>query len=156
MIDYSKYKKAQAEPEASSMIETFRAIGYSVESAIADLIDNSISAGAKNIWVDYEWKGEDTTISVTDVGVGLSNDELINAMRPGSKNPMDIREANDLGRFGLGLKTASFSQCKKFSVISKVKGGETSYWCWDLDYVKQEAKSWRNLKAKRTARKSIP
>jgi hypothetical protein len=142
MIDYSQYKKAQAEPEASSMIETFRAIGYSVESAIADLIDNSISAGAKNIWVDYEWKGEDTSISVTDDGGGMSNDELINAMRPGSKNPMDIREVKDLGRFGLGLKTASFSQCKKFSVISKVKGGGTSYWCWDLDYVKNEAKSW--------------
>jgi hypothetical protein len=135
MIDYSQYKKAQAEPEASSMIETFRAIGYSVEAAIADIIDNSISAGSKNIWVDYEWNGEATTISVIDDGNGMSNDELINAMRPGSKNPLDIREAKDLGRFGLGLKTASFSQCKKFSVISKNKDGETSWWCWDLDYV---------------------
>lgn len=141
MIDYSQYKKAQAEPEASSMIETFRAIGYSVEAAIADIIDNSISAGAKNIWVDYEWNGEATTISVIDDGSGMSNDELINAMRPGSKNPLDIREAKDLGRFGLGLKTASFSQCKKFSVISKNKSGETSWWCWDLEYV-NEVKSW--------------
>lgn len=142
MIDYSQYKKAKAEPEASSMIETFRAIGYSVESAIADIIDNSISAGAKNIYVDYEWKGEATTISVIDDGSGMTNDELINAMRPGSKNPLDIREAKDLGRFGLGLKTASFSQCKKFSVISKTKSGETSWWCWDLDYVNNVAKTW--------------
>ena len=49
LIEYSKYKTAQAEPEASSMIETFRAIGYSIQSAIADIIDNSVSAGAKNI-----------------------------------------------------------------------------------------------------------
>lgn len=142
MIDYSQYEKTQAEPEASSMIETFRAIGYSVEAAIADIIDNSISAGAKNIWVDYEWNGEATIISVIDDGRGMSNDELINAMRPGSKNPLDIREAKDLGRFGLGLKTASFSQCKKFSVISKNKDGEISWWCWDLDYVNNVAKTW--------------
>lgn len=141
MIDYSQYKKTQAEPEASSMIETFRAIGYSVEAAIADIIDNSISAGAQNIWVDYEWNGEATIISMIDDGRGMSNDELINAMRPGSKNPLDVREIKDLGRFGLGLKTASFSQCKKFSVISKNKSGETSWWCWDLEYV-NEVKSW--------------
>lgn len=145
MIDYSKYEKAQAEPEASSMIETFRAIGYSVEAAIADIIDNSISAGAKNIWVDYEWNGEATTISVIDDGSGMSNAELINAMRPGSKNPLDIRDQKDLGRFGLGLKTASFSQCKKFSVISKTKNGETSLWCWDLEYVNQ-VKKWELYK----------
>ncbi len=145
LIDYSKYDKAQAEPEASSMIETFRAIGYSVEAAIADIIDNSISAGAKNIWIDYEWKGEETTISVIDDGCGMSNPELINAMRPGSKNPLDIREQKDLGRFGLGLKTASFSQCKKFSVISKIKSGETSWWCWDTEYVNQ-VKSWSLIK----------
>jgi len=141
MIDYSKFKKAQAEPEASSMIETFRAIGYSIESAIADIIDNSVAAEAKNIWIDYDWNGEATTISILDDGRGMNNLELINAMRPGSKNPLDVREEKDLGRFGLGLKTASFSQCRKFSVISKNKVGETSWWCWDLDYVKL-SKSW--------------
>lgn len=141
MVDYSQYEKTQAEPEASLMIETFRAIGYSIEAAIADIIDNSISAGAKNILVDYDWNGDATTISIIDDGCGMSNKELINAMRPGSKSPLDIREHLDLGRFGLGLKTASFSQCKKFSVISKNKIGETSWWCWDLEYVKQ-VKSW--------------
>lgn len=145
MTDYSKYDKAQAEPEASSMIETFRAIGYSVEAAIADIIDNAISAGAKNIRVDYEWNGESTTISVIDDGCGMTNNELINAMRPGSRNPLDIREQKDLGRFGLGLKTASFSQCKKFSVISKTESGEISWWCWDLEYVNQ-VRSWQLVK----------
>lgn len=71
----------------------------------------------------------------------MSNDELINAMRPGSKNPLDIREAKDLGRFGLGLKTASFSQCKKFAVVSKNEIGEVSWWCWDLEFV-NHVKSW--------------
>jgi hypothetical protein len=141
-MDYSQCRKAHAEPEASSMIETFRAIGYSVEAAIADIIDNSITAGAKNIWVDYEWKGEKTTISIIDDGYGMSEKELINAMRPGSKNPLDIREQKDLGRFGLGLKTASFSQSRKFTVISKTKSPEISWWTWDLEYVANEAKSW--------------
>lgn len=141
MIDYSNFKTTTAIPEASSMIETFRAIGYSLETAIADIIDNSISAGAKNIWVDYEWKGELSTISIIDDGHGMDNGELINAMRPGSKNPLDLREERDLGRFGLGLKTASFSQCRKFSVISKNINGDTSCWCWDLEYVNQ-VMSW--------------
>jgi len=141
MIDYSQYKTAQAEPEASSMIETFRAIGYSVETAIADIIDNSISADSKNIWIDYDWNGVDTIISIIDDGNGMSNKELVNAMRPGCRNPLEMRNEQDLGRYGLGLKTASFSQCKKFSVISKIITGEISWWCWDLEYVNL-VRSW--------------
>ncbi len=118
-IDYSKIESTTAEPEASSMIETFRAIGYSIETAIADIIDNSISARAKNIWIDYLWKGPDTIIGVMDDGSGMDNEELIQAMRPGSVSPLIEREVHDLGRFGLGLKTASFSQCRKFCVVSK-------------------------------------
>ena len=135
MIDYSKLQSALAEPEASSMIETFRAIGYSIETAIADIIDNSITAGAKNIWIDYNWKGSDTTISILDDGIGMNNEQLIQAMRPGSKNPLDVRSEKDLGRFGLGLKTASFSQTRKFTVISKASEFEPLFWSWDLDYV---------------------
>src|SRR4051812_24438164 len=116
MIDYSKYQTIQAIPNASSMIETFRAIGYSIETAVADIIDNSISADAKNVWVDFEWKGSVTWLSIKDDGHGMNNDELIQAMRPGSRNPLEDRNAKDLGRFGLGLKTASFSQCRKLSV----------------------------------------
>ena len=144
MIDYSKYKTSPANPEASSMIETFRAIGYSLEAAVADIIDNSISASAKNIWVDYEWKGPGTIISIIDDGIGMNNAELINAMRPGSRHPLEVRNEKDLGRFGLGLKTASFSQCRKFSVISKPANGQISFWCWDIDYVAQ-TQSWSLL-----------
>src|SRR5947209_1369949 len=114
-IDYSRYKTTPAEPEASSMIETFRAIGYSIQSAVADIVDNSISAGAKNIRINFEWKGANTWLAIKDDGIGMDNDELIQAMKPGSRNPNEERSAKDLGRFGLGLKTASFSQCRILS-----------------------------------------
>jgi len=135
MIDYTNIQSTSAEPEASSMIETFRAIGYSIETAIADIIDNSITAGAKNVWIDYDWKGSNTTLSILDDGMGMTNEQLIQAMRPGSKNPLDERSTDDLGRFGLGLKTASFSQSRKFSVVSKSANYKTDYRDWDLDYV---------------------
>ena len=78
-MDYSQYKTQQAEPEASSMIETFRAIGYNIETAVADIIDNSISANAKNIWINFEWKGAETWLSIKDDGSGMDNEELIHA-----------------------------------------------------------------------------
>ncbi len=140
MIDYTNYLTTPAIPEASSMIETFRAIGYSIESAVADIIDNSISAGAKNIWINFEWLGSTTWLSVKDDGSGMDNDELVQAMRPGSKNPLDDRGSKDLGRFGLGLKTASFSQCRKLSVISKKLNHQPVFWTWDLDFVNQSGK----------------
>ncbi|OQX22703.1 MAG: ATP-binding protein [Candidatus Altiarchaeales archaeon A3] len=144
-INYSKYETTPAVPEASSMIETFRAIGYSIEAAVADIIDNSISAAAKNIWVNFYWEGAETWLSVKDDGHGMSNDELIQAMRPGSKNPLDERSSKDLGRFGLGLKTASFSQCRKLTVISARENCKSVYWTWDLDFVNQTGK-WELIK----------
>jgi hypothetical protein len=144
-IDYTKYQTVEAIPKASSMIETFRAIGYSIEAAIADIIDNSISAGAKNILVNFEWKGSRTWLSVKDDGHGMDNEELIQAMRPGSKNPLEDRDRKDLGRFGLGLKTASFSQCRKLSVISKKENCKSVFWTWDLDFVNQTGK-WNLIK----------
>lgn len=145
MIDYSNIQSTSAEPEASSMIETFRAIGYSIETAIADIVDNSITAGAKNIWIDYDWKWGNTTLSILDDGTGMNNEQLIQAMRPGSKNPLDTRNEDDLGRFGLGLKTASFSQTRKFTVVSKAVDYKPVFWSWDLDYVNQE-KAWKLIR----------
>jgi signal transduction histidine kinase len=86
-LDYTKFQTTSAIPEASSMIETFRAIGYNIETAIADIIDNSISANARNIWINFEWKGSNTWLSIKDDGSGMNDAELIQAMRPGSKNP---------------------------------------------------------------------
>ena len=145
MIDYSKYQTTSAIPEASSMIETFRAIGYNIETAIADIVDNSISANAKNVWINFEWKGADTWLSIKDDGVGMNNDELIQAMRPGSKNPLTDRDSKDLGRFGLGLKTASFSQARQLTVLSKKSDESSVYWTWDLDYVNQSG-NWNLIK----------
>ncbi|MCM1178226.1 MAG: ATP-binding protein [Clostridium sp.] len=144
-MDYGNIQKAQAEPMASSMIETFRAIGYSLETAVADIIDNSISAEAKNIFIRRKWKGGQSIISIADDGIGMSSNELIQAMRPGSQNPLDSRSTKDLGRFGLGLKTASFSQCRRITVLSKKKGEMPVYWTWDLNYVK-ETNRWELIK----------
>jgi len=144
-MDYSLIEKASAIPEAASMIETFRAIGYNLEAAIADIIDNSISANAKNIYVDTNWQGDKTTITILDDGDGMNNEQLIQAMRPGAQNPLASRNINDLGRFGLGLKTASFSQCRKLTVLSKCKDYSPVYWTWDLDYVNKTSK-WELLR----------
>ena len=140
-INYNNITTTEASPNASSMIETFRAIGYSLETAVADVVDNSISAGAKNIWINRYWQGSQSVLTIKDDGCGMNREELINALRPGSMNPLAERDATDLGRFGLGLKTASFSQCRKLSVISKRDSYVPVYWTWDLDYV-VETNQW--------------
>jgi hypothetical protein len=132
------------EPRADALIESLRAVGYSLATAIADLIDNSISAGAKTVRLDCHWDGNDSYITLADDGIGMSEKDLITAMRPGSRSPLENREADDLGRFGLGLKTASFSQCRRLTVRSRTHSGRTATRCWDLDYVK-ETREWRLL-----------
>lgn len=144
-MDYDNIEKVSAIPAPASMIETFRAIGYSLETAVADIIDNSISADSKNIWLNSVWKGEDSVITIYDDGNGMNAEELIEALRPGAKHPLDDRQEGDLGRFGLGLKTASFSQCRMLSVISKRAGYASVYYSWDLDYVNDSCQ-WELLK----------
>jgi hypothetical protein len=124
-----------ADPDPAAMIEALRAFGYDLPRAISDLVDNSIFAEAENIWVDFFWDGPASTICVTDDGHGMTEACLVNAMRPGSQNPLDARDPSDLGRFGLGLKTASFSQCRRLSVRTRVARGPISTRCWDLDFV---------------------
>ncbi|MBD1362996.1 ATP-binding protein [Mucilaginibacter sp. ZT4R22] len=123
-------------PKPAALIETFRAIGYNLASAIADIIDNSISADAGNIMVNFQWEEEKSFVTIIDDGRGMTEEEMIEALRPGTSNPLSDRRPSDLGRFGLGLKTASFSQCRRLTVISKAAGGsEPAYRGWDLDYV---------------------
>jgi hypothetical protein len=121
-------------PFAPVLMESMRAIGYSFETAVADIIDNSISAGAKDIRI-RSWPYDSPYVAILDDGGGMSSVELIAAMRHGSQNPLEERGPRDLGRFGLGLKTASLSQCRRLTVASK-KDGEVSGWCWDLDVVR--------------------
>jgi hypothetical protein len=128
-----------APPKASVLIESMRDIGYSLESALADVIDNSITAGASTIHIHVDTSSTDIRIGVVDDGNGMTRDELLEAMRLGSRHPRDVRTANDLGRFGLGLKTASFSQCRRLTVVAR-KAGLTSLAIWDLDHVAKEDK----------------
>ena len=109
-------------PNPSSLLESMRAIGYTFSSAICDIIDNSITAGASTIQILYDKASSKHYLEILDDGFGMSEDILLNAMRLGSTNPNDKRDENDLGRYGLGLKTASFSQCKTLTVITKHNG----------------------------------
>ncbi len=120
-------------PYAPVLVESTRSIGYSFEAALSDIIDNSISKNASEINIIFS-SLEHQFLAVIDDGEGMNEDELESAMRYGSKSSLEEREKNDLGRFGLGLKTASLSQCRKMTVISK-KSGEIHAASWDLDYL---------------------
>lgn len=139
MSSWEKQETLEVIPDPVSLIESMRAVGYSVEAAIADLVDNSLSAIAKNIEIKYD-ASDDPFIAILDDGRGMDPDELTNAMRHGSSNPSCKRDPDDLGRFGLGLKTASLSQCRKLTVVSR-KGGGTSARQWNLDVV-QQSRQW--------------
>lgn len=130
-----------APPRADAMIASMRAIGYDLSMAIADLIDNSIFAKAKNIKIKYHWEGPDSWIYILDDGTGMTEKKLKEAMILGSRSPNEERSPDDLGRFGLGLKTASFSQCKMLTVHTKTPEVEISTRTWDLDHV-ERSKKW--------------
>ena len=127
-------RRADATPQAASLIEGLRDIGYSLETALADIIDNSITAGSQNVRLLTETAADEPVMAILDDGAGMSEDELIAAMRPGSLNPLATRDEPDLGRFGLGLKSSSFSQCRRLTVVTR-KSGRTSAAVWDLDTV---------------------
>lgn len=136
-----------ASPGAAELFESLRAFGYDLPTALADIIDNSITARARNVWIDMQWAGQDSRIIVRDDGEGMSEDELRQAMKPGSLSPLADRAKDDLGRFGLGMKTASISQCRCLTVLSKKKGTEAALRRWDLDYIAGTGTGeWRLLK----------
>lgn len=120
-------------PYAPTLIESTRAIGYSLEAAVADIIDNSIAANAVNVDI-YFFPVDGAYIAILDNGSGMNEKEINIAMQYGSKNPTEERDKKDLGRFGLGLKTASLSQCRCLTVISK-QGDRLEGRQWDIDHV---------------------
>ena len=120
-------------PYAPTLIESTRAIGYSLEAAVADIIDNSIAANAVNVDI-YFFPVDGAYIAILDNGSGMNEKEINIAMQYGSKNPTEERDKKDLGRFGLGLKTASLSQCRCLTVISK-QGERLEGRQWDIDHV---------------------
>lgn len=131
------------DPEPGILIESLRDIGYSFNSALADIIDNSVTAGATTVKV-FALPGDGAHIAIVDNGKGLSPDNLFQAMKLGSTDPRQKRALNDLGRFGLGLKTASFSQCRRLTVASK-HDGVISAFTWDLDNV-VASNSWKVIR----------
>ena len=123
-------------PRADVLMESLRATGYSLPDAVSDLIDNSIAAGARNVWLDFHWAGVDSWVSILDDGSGMSESALIDAMRIGSRSPRETREPTDLGRYGLGLKTASISQARSLTVATHIgKGRGIHIRRWDLDHL---------------------
>ncbi|MFY2826575.1 ATP-binding protein [Ruegeria sp. MALMAid1280] len=126
-------KTRNAPPRAGMLIESLRGLGYTTATAVADIIDNSISAGARSVDVHFEWAGPDSWIRITDDGCGMNDMELEKAMQLGASDPRHERRLDDLGRFGMGLKTASFSQARALTVHSLRADSEAACLRWDLD-----------------------
>ena len=127
-------------PSAFYLMDSMRNIGYSFNSALADIVDNSISAGAKNIDIIVPADPSNVYLGFLDDGKGMSKEELRIAMRYGSKGKNQERENTDLGRYGLGLKSASLSQCRKLTVATKHEGNIFAA-SWDLNVV-AESEEW--------------
>lgn len=136
----------EAAPRPEALVESLRSFGYSPETALADLLDNSISARAVQMDLHFVWEAERSHVAVVDDGDGMSAEMLLEAMRPGSISPLETRLKADLGRFGLGLKTASFSQARELTVVTRAKGAkDLQIRRWDLDLVGATGQ-WRLLR----------
>ncbi len=138
------YEMREVLPSAYNIITSNRSIGYTMESAVADIIDNSISAQATQIDILTPPSPESLVCYICDNGTGMDILELDNAMTFGGRDYIEHRKTTDLGRYGLGLKTASLSQCRRFSVITKKNGESIIGGRWDLDVVKSH-NEWKYL-----------
>lgn len=108
-----------------------RAVGYDPDVAVADIVDNSLAAGARHVQVHLDVTAGEH-VWILDDGRGMALEEAVNALRLGNQHAGRTRDAEDLGRFGLGLKTASFSQARCLTVLTR-KDGATTCLRWDLD-----------------------
>ena len=151
-VDITAYEEM---PPATSMIESVRSCGYDLNTAVADIIDNSITAEANNIYVELQWNKGDPYVSILDDGVGMTEAELAKNIMLGSTSPSEKRNKNDLGRFGLGLKTASFSMARELNVFSQTDHTELCFRQWDLDKI-EETKKWLVFKTFPTWYEELP
>jgi hypothetical protein len=121
-------------PSAARLTESLRDIGYDFTAAVADIVDNSIMAGASRVDIMIEFEGENSSVMIADDGAGMTANGLIEALRYGSRRTYSDR---DLGRYGLGLKTASLSQCRSVAVVTKASAGSgrTAMRELDLDLI---------------------
>jgi hypothetical protein len=123
-------------PTPVFFIKSISEQGYTLSTAVADLIDNSLTAGASRVELLLDSKSLPLKLFIADNGGGMSAGELTESMRFPSADVEEQRSGNDLGRFGLGLKTASFSQSRKFTVISQKFDQEYAGRTWDIEYLK--------------------
>lgn len=121
-------------PPAKQLINGIRSMGYTFSTALADIIDNSITAGAKQIDVNFDPLDKNPYLCILDNGDGMSRKDLENAMTFGTNRDERVESMADLGRFGLGLKTASLSQCTELIVVSK-KNGSISALSYNLEII---------------------
>ena len=129
-------------PSAKRLMKSLRDVGYDFSSAVADIVDNSIEAGATKIEINVEFHGDKSFVTIADNGRGMTPEQIIEAMRFGSDRDYS---KEDLGKFGLGLKTSSLSQCRFFAVASRTaKQDKAEAYCWDMDYVEKTDK-WHVL-----------
>ena len=126
-------------PNAANFVESLRKYGYDFSSALADILDNSISADCSDIEITF--LPNTSWLKIKDDGKGMNRSEIEIAMQLGSGDPLESRNKNDLGRFGCGLKTASFSQSRKLIVLSKQNKKYTGAE-WDLDVIKN-SNEWK-------------
>jgi len=120
-------------PPDPHLLESLRAVGYSFETAVADIIDNSLTAGATEVQILSSATGE-PRFAVLDNGTGMTRADAIRAMTLAAESPQGSRKEHDLGRFGLGMKTASLSQCRTLTLSTK-RGASISTFQWNLDYI---------------------
>jgi hypothetical protein len=126
-------------PDPAALVDSLRAFPYSASTAIADLIDNSITAGARVIRIFTKWNEGNPTIEIVDDGSGMTETQLQNALTFAGAGPGAHREITDLGRFGLGLKTASLSQCSRM-MVTTIRDGVVSNLGWDVDELRVSRK----------------
>lgn len=131
-------------PVPGDLVESLRDFGYTLPSALADLVDNSLTAKADNIEIDLEVSGADSYVAIVDNGDGMDLRTLVEAMRMGTKGPLGARGDGDLGRFGLGMKTASLSQGTRFTVVTKPAGGPVLVRRWDVGHIRNSGR-WELL-----------
>ena len=126
-------------PDPERIVNGLRDTGYNFNTAIADIVDNSIAAYATKVNIDIQMDPSmSVRVYIADDGIGMDLDGLKNAMKYGSKARA---EKNSLGKFGLGLKTASTAFCKKLSLISRSReGAPLQKVQWDLDYIGKKGK----------------
>ncbi len=130
-------------PSASRLVSSLRDLGYDFVQSVADIIDNSIAAEATRVEIDLRFDGPDSWFRLTDNGWGMGGPEITEAMRYGTQREY---EADELGKFGLGLKTASLAQCRRLTVASRTapERARVEARCLDLDHV-VETDRWEIL-----------